>query len=542
MRGADEIRSRRRPNVIRRASFADLLLAMLLAAGTVGYLAALPRGAVGIDEATYLKEALRLMRGEVLYRDVFDLTTPGWMYLMALLFNTFGATFATARITAAVIQAATALMVFATCRSVGVRREIAIALAVVCVLSAEVNYRVASQHWLATLLSAGVLLTYVRSGQTRAGVFATGVIVGILISVHQQRGLSMALGAAMFVSADALLTPPADRPILRTLVRRGLTLAVGVSVVVGPMLALSVWQAGFAPVWRSLVTFPLVDYRHSAHCPWGFDSVRGSVPAEILKWLPVVPLLAGIRIAVLWRQHSPHLRAWLIMSLHGAASILSIWYYPDRIHIAFIVPSFAVLAGALIEWLLRGVGERVSGVDLERFSPSPLTPSLRLAASQALGYVLTLALIVPSLVLARGYFNERWRVLNYPYWGPFGRIDFPNPESVEFHTRLARLLDDVPGRTLYCYLTMSYTCLFVDGHNPTRFELLVVDYNSPAQIAEVTHMLTLKDVPYVIALPAAVQLDDPIAAFIRRNYVQIERGEVVRAIWRRKVEPGQSVD
>lgn len=528
--------------MIRRASVADRVSAILLAAVTVGYLAALPRGVVGTDEATYLKEALRLMRGEVLYRDVFDLTTPGWMYLMALLFKVFGATFATARITAAVIQAATALTVFATCRTVGVRREIALALAVGCVVSAEVNYPLASQHWLATLLAASVLLTYLRSGQTRAGVFATGVIVGILISVHQQRGLSVALGAALFVTVDALLTRPADRPALRTLVRRGVTLAAGMSVVVGPMLALIVWQAGFAQVWRALVTFPLVDYRHRVHCPWGFHGAPGYLPAEILKRLPIVLLLAGIRIAVLWRQQSSHLRAWLIMSVHCAASILSIWYYPDRIHIAFIVPSFAVLAGALIEWALGwGIGRRVSGVGSEPpspITPNPVTPFL----FNALGYVLALALIVPSLVFARDHFNERWRVLQYPYWGPFGRIDFPNPESVELHTRLARLLDDVPGRTLYCYVTMSYTCLFVDGRNPTRFELLVANYNSPAQIAEVTHMLTLKDVPYVIALPATVQRDDPIAAFIRRNYVQIERGGVVRAIWRRKGEPAQSVD
>lgn len=516
----------------------DVVLALLLGASTIAYLAALPRAEVGLDEATYLKEALRLLRGEVLYRDVFDLTTPGWMYLMALLFKIFGATFGTARVTAAVIQAATALAVFATCRTVGVRREIALALVVLCVLSAQVNYPVASQHWLVTLLSSMMLLTYLRRGHTRGGIFATGVIIGVLISVHQQRGLSLALGAAMFVATDVLLERRSDRPFVRTLVQRGFTLAAGALAIVGPMLAFIVWQAGFQPVWRGLVVFPLVDYRQAARCPWGYEWAPYYLPAEILKRLPVVFLLSALQIAVLWRRHAPQRRTLLILVVHCGASVLSIWYYPDRIHIALIVPSFAVLAGTFVEWAL--IGFRVPGVGAETpISADRATPAL---ISKTVGYALAVVLIAPTLVLAREHFDERWRRLGFPYYGPFGRIDFPDAQSVKLHTRIDQLLRDVPDRTLFCHMLTAYTCLFVDGHNPTRFELVVNHYNSPAQIAEVTHMLTIKDVPYIIALPAEVRKDQPMAAFIRRNYDQIERDGVMRSIWRRKAAPNQSVD
>jgi hypothetical protein len=91
-------------------------------------------------------------------------------------------------------------------------------------------------------------------------------------------------------------------------------------------------------------------------------------------------------------------------------------------------------------------------------------------------------------------------------------------------------------------VTTAYTCLFVDGRNPTRYELLVNHYNSPAQIAEVTHMLTLKQVRYVVAAPAVVRMDTPIESFIRRNYVQVERGGDLSSIWQRKQEPPQSID
>lgn len=519
----------------------DVVLASLLVGGSVAYLAALPRTQVGMDEATYLKEALRILGGEVLYRDIFDLTTPGWMYLMALLFKVFGATFGTARVAAAVIQAATALTVFVTCRSIGVRREIAVALATVCVFSAEFNFPLASQHWLATLLSACILLAYVRLGRSTAGVLVTGLLVGVMISVHQQRGASIASGALLFVTGDALLSGRAGGTSTRVLLVRFLALAAGVAAVVGPMLAWIVWEAGFGPVWRALVQFPLIDYRQSARCRWGFEMVANYLPAIILRWLPIVLVPAVLRLAFLWGRpaYAQQRRALLLILLHCGASILSIWYYPDRIHISFIVPSFAVLIGDLIEAGLQAGPRRATDRGTQE-SPAPVRMPTHIA-SITIGYLLSAALILPTLAVARDHYIRRWEKFPYPYYGPFGRIDFPHREAVELHQTVERLLDDVPGRTLFCHLNTSYTCLFAGGHNPTRFELLINYYNSPAQLAEATHALTLKHVPYIMS-PPHPDPNDPIGAFIRRNYVQMERGGVLKTVWRRKPDTQQSVD
>lgn len=498
-------------------------LALLLGIGIAWYLTALPQNPVGVDEATYLNEALRLLRGEVIYRDIFDPTTPGWMYFMAALFRVFGATFGTARIAAAAIQAATAVTVYATCRLVDVRREIALATAVLCVLSAQLNYPLASQHWLATLLSALTLLAYLRRGRTTGGVFLVGILIGLLVAVHQQRGLSLGVGVGAFLMCDVLMMRP-DRGVDGwTLARRALAFASAVATVVVPMLALLVWQAGFAPVWRALVTFPLVEYRQSAHCSWGFERDATYLPARILKFLPVALVLSVARAAGRGRGHdAERRRTAIIIGLHCAASIFSIWYYPDRIHIAFIVPSFAVLIAEHVEWMLPRL-------------PHPL----QLAGSATLA----IALLTLSTLWLHGELNDRWQRHRHPYHGPFGRVDLPSTEAVDFYTQLETLVRDVPGRVLYCYQVAAYACLFVDGRNPTRFELLVDHYNSKAQIAEVTHMLTVKQVPYIVAFPATIEVDEPIAAFIRRNYEPLEDGSAgARYIWRRKSVPGQSID
>ena len=56
------------------------------------YLTWLPRNLPSPTKSIHLYEAKRILDGEVLYRDVFEMITPGFMYLMALLFRIFGTT------------------------------------------------------------------------------------------------------------------------------------------------------------------------------------------------------------------------------------------------------------------------------------------------------------------------------------------------------------------------------------------------------------------------------------------------------------------
>src|SRR4051812_8699254 len=91
----------------------DAAAALVLFAVVVGYLATLPLNLQSPDEARHLDHAKRLLDGEVLYRDVFDITTPGWVFLMTAAFRLFGSTLAVARGVAAAIHGATAIAVFA---------------------------------------------------------------------------------------------------------------------------------------------------------------------------------------------------------------------------------------------------------------------------------------------------------------------------------------------------------------------------------------------------------------------------------------------
>ena len=74
----------------------------VIALSTVAYLAALSYPLGHLDEGLYLFEAKRILHGDVFYRDIFDIATPGSYYLMALMFALFGTTMTVARTAAAV--------------------------------------------------------------------------------------------------------------------------------------------------------------------------------------------------------------------------------------------------------------------------------------------------------------------------------------------------------------------------------------------------------------------------------------------------------
>jgi len=65
----------------------DVVVALVLFAGTLAYLSTLPRILGPSDEGLYLYNAKRVLDGDVLYRDIYDIITPASHYLMALAYG-----------------------------------------------------------------------------------------------------------------------------------------------------------------------------------------------------------------------------------------------------------------------------------------------------------------------------------------------------------------------------------------------------------------------------------------------------------------------
>lgn len=500
------------------------MLGVLLAVGTVVYLAALPRNLGPADEAIHLYEAKRVLQGDVMYRDVFEIITPGWMYLMALLFRVFGTGMATARIAMAVIHAGTMLMIGVTGRRLGVRPALAWTASFAYLAVCQSAWPIASQHWLSTFLCVLLLLVLIaRDGRGWRSLFAAGVVLGLIIGVQQQRGVLMSAGVGVWVLVDLALArrvgPASSAPSLWTAL---LALGAGVAVVVVPLLVWIIAAAGFEPVWRALVIHPLTNYAATNQTNWGDVNVMTGPQARFtyprtLLYLPLalVPLVPRV-IAAVRRRDGATARPRVLLIAFSLTSMASIAYFPDFIHIAFIAPVFFVAIADTLEWLLA----RASGRRWAR--PAGCVAVAALVA--AFSWQLT----VNYAVL--------WRLHPIALETAFGRIDVARPVEAQLYERTNQLLANVPSRGLFCYPVLASLYLMADARNPTRYGFLHSKYSSPDQLQEVVDTLKAAQLPYIVGLRLTGLLtdDDPIFAYVDEAYEPLGTAPVDSFIFRRK--------
>jgi hypothetical protein len=500
----------------------DVLLAGLLFVCVAGYIGRLPLYLGAPDEPRALYEAKRLLDGEVMYRDIFEIVTPGWVYLMAGMFSLFGTTLRTARWVAAVLQGLIAVASFVACRWTGVRRPVAWAAGFAVPVVCQPLFPVASQHWLVTFLMMALLLSCIRMPLSRCAYFAAGSLVGLTALVHQQRGAAMGLAVVAIVAADGALrrwygpawgTPPPRG--------RWTRFAAGTASIAIPVLGWIVWAAGPGPVWEALIQHPLTGYRHTLSCTWGFAYARGggwSVRA-FLRYLPaaLVPIGAAAVVAGWRRRHPQRVRLSVMLILMCAFSALSIYYYPDAIHLAFIAPVFFVVLAFEAEYLLRLPPRGVSAV---------------------LTFVLVSATVLPGARYLWRQKAELEATNRLRYASEFGPVDLRGPSQKRFLEQLAELVRGTPSRLLYRHPRGGYVYLLAGARNPTRFDLILPGYTSNAQMREVIHDLEAKRVPYVLLSrrpsPRRRPPPDPIRRYVEQNYEKLAAPYLLKErVWRR---------
>lgn len=504
----------------------DAIIGALLFSGAVLYWASLPHSLQAADESVHLYEAKRLLEGEVLYRDFFNFITPGWFYLMAALFWLFGTSIDTARLSMAVAHGLTMVLIYLSCRRLGLRPALSWPPALAYLVICQSAFPLVSQHWISTLLCAALL--FVCAGRTHARsswVWAAALVLGLLISVQQQRGAFMAVAVVVWLFADARLRRShADVPPAQQTLAQAARLTGGTTLVVGVGLAVAAFKSGFASVWYALVTFPLVNYRNAMSCPWGDVNLLSGWYAQftfahVLKYLPAVLVPSAARLAWLWLRRRDLVTAQrlLLLLIFSAASALSIAYFPDFIKISFIAFVFFVAAAENLEWLARSVP-----------APARVTQSLVWIAGAALLVAGGRHLYDNRLLLRRAY--------PVSHDTAFGRIDYASADEAHLRDQLDTLLAATPSRELYGYPILADLYLTVPAHNPTPYGFFfAAGYHSPEQVQQVIDILAARKLPYIVALPGFQKPDDPVFRYITEEYEPLSAKPLAgRLIYRRK--------
>ena len=496
----------------------DRAIALALGGLAVAYLVSLPRNLGSSDEATYLYEAKRLLHGEIMYRDVFDFITPGWMYLMAAMFWAFGTDIATARVGMAVIHGVGIVLLYCTARALGVGRPLASLTALAYLVLSPPVWPVASQHWLSTVLTVALVWACAARDRERRGfAFVPGIILGLLVCTQQQRGVPMGLGMVGWLVVDHVVARRfAPRP-FSALVRDVSTFAAGALVVIVPVFAILALRAGVGPIWQALVRFPIENYGAVTRCSWGNVNLMTAVVASytaprVLFWMPLVlvPALARLVTLLVTRRDQTEARRLALLASSCGASVLSVLYFPDVVHLAFIAPVFLLTAAESLAWLSRTL--------------LPTATARRAGA----GVLLLAATIGGALRLHTN--RERLRAA-FPirHRTAFGDVDYATRDEVRVQEKVQALMADVPGRQLFVYPGLGHLYLTADANNPTPYGFFVADFHRPDQVADVLDRVRAARLPYVVYY-RIVPFHDAVADFITTAYAPLDANDLVGSL------------
>jgi hypothetical protein len=430
------------------------------------------------------------------------------MYFMALLFWLFGASVEVARVASGVIHGLAGVLLLAACRSLGARRSLAWLPALAYLVICQAAWPIASQHWLSTLLAILILWLSAQVLRDR-GRWAPllGVALGLSISVHQPRGVITLVGAVLWLALDHVLehrhsAGRAMRSLFATLAR----VAAGMGVVLVPLFGWLVARAGFFRVWRALVLFPFYDYAGITHCAWGDVNVVSAWQASftfplLLKFLPVFLIPSALRLAwAVAAGRSPfEARGLLLLLVTAATSIVSIQYFPDFVHIAFIAPVFFVAITENLEWALRSVA-----------APRALT--------RAVGWIAAATAVVACAVRLNDNLVRLREAYPFRRSTSFGRVDLRNEKEALLYDEVEKLMSSADSSYLYCYPVMSHLYLMLGVDNPTGHGFFSPELSGPDLTREVLESLAAKRPPYIVFIAGFVKPGDPVAAWITEHY------------------------
>lgn len=494
-----------------RAQRGAVLVGVVLGVCSVAYLLALPPTLNTADESFLLSGAKRVLEGDALYRDFFEFIAPGGFYVYALAYAVGGVSITSARVTTALLNALSAVCTYVLALHVASMGEAIIAGLLVVVICVPV-WNMASHHWLATtfgLAAAAVLLATRWRDSSRARPAAAGALAGALVCSHQNRGVWLIMWLA--VAVPLLAATRGDGARWRRCVRELAWTAVGGAAVCFPVLGYAAWRASLSAMVYATYTWVLSNYRsyNVGKIPW---AAYGALWAEGLQYsslrlMQITPALLGLEgLWLLSRvRRLAHELDRLLIWLLALSAVAAIMYFPDIVHIAFILPFVLVV--------LAGMVYRLRTWMLPDTRPAALL-AVRLACGAAL-----------AAVLVKGWVNARLIWKNHPvvYETAFGTL-----AGQEMHAgmirdlRAALAVDPAAPPRVFAYPTDAWIYLALPAINPTPFALLRPVYNTPEQIQTAIDRLESDPEALVVVNLLFVKDGDPFIAYLRQHWHEAE--------------------
>jgi hypothetical protein len=424
------------------------------------------------DEGTFVSGAVRILHGQAFARDFFEVMGPGTFYLLAGFFKLFGTTFLATRIWLFVTSVGTFLAMYFLTRRVCGRYQILPPLLLVSVYFSTmwpmVNHHVDSNFF--ALLSVVCIVLW-QDLRKSGLLLVAGVLAGVTTCILQPKGMLLLLALLVWLWIQQRRLSG---------LRSSLCMVAGGYCSVVGLTLFYFWSHG--ALWDLLYmnfVWPSQNYGTVNTIPYATGILQfwthWAIPIHGFRWLTplgvvlIAPfLLVAALPALIPALGIPHgkdnLRPKILLYwLCGWALWLSEFHRRDIAHLTAGSPLLIILCVYLLveyqrkidDWLLQffaiGAGA-LATVNL---------------------FIVLCAQSVPTRV------------------GPVGMFK-PDQALAFLDTHVA------PGTEIfsYPYCPMYY---FLSGTtNPTRYSLLIYNYNTPSQFREVIRILDQHRVRYVL--------------------------------------------
>lgn len=295
------------------------------------------------DVGVWIDAAMRIVQGEVLYRDFFDFLLPGVMYWNALLFRVFGMTPTALSIGVVLVGAALAWVLYLNARRT-LHGAWAMLVPFAFVALVYITYSPGNHKWLGLLGGmTGTLFLTMRDGGRRWIVFS-GIAHAVAVLCSQDLGAAFVIASVIVLLFDA---------------RRWSSLGLYAATVFAVGLAGMSWffiVAGFDTVIDSVVVFPLTQYStiNTFGTNFEFYKAWSRAPRSVAHAVLLLGCLAALGRGLRWKSATEWEK---LMGVTGA--VLLLLSLPRRgLEVSMAAVYFVPLIPLFIA-SLRGQGQRL---------------------------------------------------------------------------------------------------------------------------------------------------------------------------------------
>jgi hypothetical protein len=313
-----------------------------------------PRGIpflLGGDEQFFWANALRMLNGELIYRDFLEFTPPGTDLVYLGAFELLGPRIWVPNVVVITLGTILCWLCFQISRQI-MKPAPALLVAALFLIQDYGKWLDATHHWF-SLMAALSGLAVLMKARTPARIVLGGAAFGLASFFSQTRGVSAALGVAGFLLWDRYRTQRSWRSCLQQLWQLALAFAAAWTVLSGYFLL----KVGIAKVWyyQTLYVLRYVN---------GDQSITHHQENDVFTWPTsymlvyfAIPVICGLCLWISSRdeRNTDSSSAVALLAFAGALMFLEVAQNVNPLRVdAVAAPAFVLLV-----WLLSGLGQRV---------------------------------------------------------------------------------------------------------------------------------------------------------------------------------------